>query len=188
VIYLQYTGLPHSDICGSIPICGSPQLFAAYHVFLRLWEPRHPPYALIYFFKRLFVSRLAAGWDISYVLARIKCTFYCTPITTYYYSFISMSMNSFVFLNPQSYSTTMAHLCKMLRGKQRDKLVDSPWSIVHSLSLLPFQYFLTLPFWFRLSYFLFFSNSSDLVSFLIFGPGGEYRSRTDDLLNANQAL
>lgn len=34
--YLQYVRLPHSDICGSIPICESPQLFAAYHVLLRL--------------------------------------------------------------------------------------------------------------------------------------------------------
>ena len=36
VMYLQYTGLPHSDICGSIRIGQSPQLFAAYHVLLRL--------------------------------------------------------------------------------------------------------------------------------------------------------
>ena len=30
-------------------ICNSPQLFAAYHVLLRLREPRHPPCALLYF-------------------------------------------------------------------------------------------------------------------------------------------
>ena len=42
-------GLSHSDICGSSLVCKSPQLFAAYHVLLRLQEPRHPPYALIYF-------------------------------------------------------------------------------------------------------------------------------------------
>ena len=42
-------GLSHSDILGSIPVCESPRLFAAYHVFHRLQEPRHPPYALIYF-------------------------------------------------------------------------------------------------------------------------------------------
>ena len=42
-------GLSHSDICGSIRICQSPQLFAAYHVLLRLKEPRHSPYALNYF-------------------------------------------------------------------------------------------------------------------------------------------
>ena len=40
-------GFPHSDICGSSDICSSPQLFAAYHVFLRLLVPRHPPCALI---------------------------------------------------------------------------------------------------------------------------------------------
>ena len=53
-LWIQYTvtgvfpaGFPHSDICGSMDICSSPQLFAAYHVFLRLLVPRHPPCALI---------------------------------------------------------------------------------------------------------------------------------------------
>ena len=41
------SGFPHSDICGSMDICSSPQLFAAYHVFLRLLVPRHPPCALL---------------------------------------------------------------------------------------------------------------------------------------------
>ena len=39
-------GFPHSEICGSMDMCSSPQLFAAYHVFHRLLVPRHPPYAL----------------------------------------------------------------------------------------------------------------------------------------------
>ena len=39
-------GFPHSDIRGSMPIGGSPQLFAAYHVLHRLLAPRHPPNAL----------------------------------------------------------------------------------------------------------------------------------------------
>ena len=39
-------GFPHSDIRGSLNICFSPRLFAAYHVFLRLLVPRHPPCAL----------------------------------------------------------------------------------------------------------------------------------------------
>ena len=39
-------GLLHSDICGSPCICHSPQLFAAYHVLLRLPVPRHSPCAL----------------------------------------------------------------------------------------------------------------------------------------------
>ena len=37
---------PHSDISGSMDICSSPKLFAAYHVLLRLLVPRHSPYAL----------------------------------------------------------------------------------------------------------------------------------------------
>ena len=40
-------GFPHSDIHGSMVICTSPWLFAAYHVFHRLSVPRHPPCALI---------------------------------------------------------------------------------------------------------------------------------------------
>ena len=38
---------PHSEISGSMDICSSPKLFAAYHVFHRLLVPRHPPCALI---------------------------------------------------------------------------------------------------------------------------------------------
>ena len=39
-------GFPHSEICGSMDICSSPQLFAACHVFRRLSVPRHSPCAL----------------------------------------------------------------------------------------------------------------------------------------------
>ena len=39
-------GFPHSEICGSMDICSSPQLIAAYHVLHRLLVPRHPPCAL----------------------------------------------------------------------------------------------------------------------------------------------
>ena len=50
VMDLQSIGLPHSEIPGSGVICTSPGLIAAYHVLLRLREPRHPPVALSYFF------------------------------------------------------------------------------------------------------------------------------------------
>ena len=39
-------GLPHSDIRGSRPACGSPRRFAACCVFLRPYVPRHPSGAL----------------------------------------------------------------------------------------------------------------------------------------------
>ena len=47
MVYLQYTGLPHSGIFGSKVVCTSPKLIAAYHALHRLQKPRHPPYALI---------------------------------------------------------------------------------------------------------------------------------------------
>ena len=49
---------PHSDICGSLDICSSPQLFAAYHVFLRLLVPRHPPCALFCLTSRCIALQL----------------------------------------------------------------------------------------------------------------------------------
>ena len=64
IICLQHIGFPHSEISGSIHMCWSPELIAAYHVLLRLWEPRHPPRALDYFlFKQtnnisVFISRI----------------------------------------------------------------------------------------------------------------------------------
>ena len=47
-------GLPHSDIPGSMDICSSPRLFAAYHVLHRLSVPRHPPCALFAYSSILF--------------------------------------------------------------------------------------------------------------------------------------
>src|SRR5919197_6283431 len=41
-----HRGVPHSEIPGSKPACGSPRLIAACHVLLRLLLPRHPPCAL----------------------------------------------------------------------------------------------------------------------------------------------
>jgi hypothetical protein len=40
-------GLPHSEIIGSTPGCGSPMLFAAAHVLRRHSTPRHPPHAFV---------------------------------------------------------------------------------------------------------------------------------------------
>ena len=39
-------GLPHSEIHGSVPACGSPWHFGACPVLHRLLAPRHPPCAL----------------------------------------------------------------------------------------------------------------------------------------------
>ena len=43
---LTRKGLPHSEIPGSMPVCGSPGLIAACHVLHRFSAPRHPPSTL----------------------------------------------------------------------------------------------------------------------------------------------
>ena len=50
-------GLPHSEISGSKPVCGSPELIAAYHVLHRLLVPSHPPSAL----PRLATEKILLG-------------------------------------------------------------------------------------------------------------------------------
>ena len=65
-------GFPHSDICGSLCICHSPQLFAAYHVFHRLSVPRHPPRAL----SCLTSSGLLSSYNF------VMISFYHNPVSS----------------------------------------------------------------------------------------------------------
>ena len=53
-------GFPHSDISGSLDMCSSPKLFAAYHVFHRLLVPRHPPCALFSLTSSIFTAGTAS--------------------------------------------------------------------------------------------------------------------------------
>jgi hypothetical protein len=53
-------GFPHSDIPGSMDICSSPRLFAAYRVLRRLSVPRHSPCAL----SNLTYSGIHSGFHI----------------------------------------------------------------------------------------------------------------------------
>ena len=66
-------GLLHSDICGSMPTCGSPQLFAADRVLHRLISPRHPPYALCIL---TFVSNVSLRSVFS-CITRVSFFFFC---------------------------------------------------------------------------------------------------------------
>ena len=50
-------GFPHSEISGSMDICSSPKLFAAYRVLHRLSVPRHSPCALSSLTNRKLSSR-----------------------------------------------------------------------------------------------------------------------------------
>ena len=66
-------GFPHSDIHGSKDICSSPWLFAAYHVFLRLLVPRHPPCALLRLtFKVLLISSVISVFCV-FTLYIFRC-------------------------------------------------------------------------------------------------------------------
>ena len=60
---------PHSEISGSMDICSSPKLFAAYHVLHRLLVPRHPPYALISITKRV----RSTGMDLPPHMYSVTC-------------------------------------------------------------------------------------------------------------------
>ena len=48
---------PHSEISGSMDICSSPLLIAAYRVLHRLLVPRHPPYALYSLISLISINR-----------------------------------------------------------------------------------------------------------------------------------
>ena len=52
---IPFGGFPHSEISGSMLICSSPKLIAAYHVLHRLLMPRHSPCAL---FRLTFVETM----------------------------------------------------------------------------------------------------------------------------------
>ena len=68
---LQPAELPHSEIAGSKVVCTYPTLFAAYHVLLRLPEPRHPPFALFFLFLCEIVVDLTANPTIP-TLTRVE--------------------------------------------------------------------------------------------------------------------
>ena len=58
---LTRRGFPHSEIPGSQLACSSPRLIAAGCVLLRLFAPRHPPYALSSLTIK-FTQQSGAGW------------------------------------------------------------------------------------------------------------------------------
>ena len=78
-------GFPHSDICGSMDICSSPQLFAACHVLLRLLVPRHPPCALLRFNSFIYVASYINV--VSLISLNVSCTFQKNPMDVVKYLF-----------------------------------------------------------------------------------------------------
>ena len=77
-------------------MCSSPKLIAAYHVLLRLIDPRHPPYALICF-KKVYsvldprtISKVQRRRPLAITIAGNNVYSITTTITTY---FPNMSKN-----------------------------------------------------------------------------------------------
>ena len=62
---------PHSEIHGSMDICSSPWLFAAYHVFHRLLVPRHPPCALFSLTMHFIIALMKSGCFCFFVFLQI---------------------------------------------------------------------------------------------------------------------
>ena len=85
---------PHSEISGSMDICSSPKLFAAYHVFHRLLVPRHPPCALsslTNFYHPHSVAGVGLGFFVftkfgsllNLVFSRMSCIFCVKDIVSF---------------------------------------------------------------------------------------------------------
>ena len=108
MIHLQCIGLLHSDICGSILACNSPQLFAAYRVLLRLPMPRHPPCALIsltfntlfvYFWFGLCLSHFLRNFNCSNTTLSFALDILLIFSSLHYFCFIQFSRCFFVILS-----------------------------------------------------------------------------------------
>ena len=61
-------GLPHSDISGSMLVCSSPKLFAAYRVLRRPPMPRHPSCAL-----SSLTTKNLLSFMISHKILKVYC-------------------------------------------------------------------------------------------------------------------
>ena len=78
-------GFPIRTFTDIAPICGSPWLFAAYRVLLRLLTPRHSPYALfsLNYFLREFLSYY---WYLSTSVTRFPISQYLLRVPRLYTS------------------------------------------------------------------------------------------------------
>ena len=104
------TGFPHSDISGSMHICCSPKLIAAYRVLHRLPMPRHSPCALF----RLNYSPLAFANFVPYMsfanrffFANCNTITCCTEKPFYTDSKLSFLLVSTILLSSSDVSTRL---------------------------------------------------------------------------------
>ena len=153
-------GFPHSEISGSMLICSSPKLIAAYHVLHRLLMPRHSPCALFSLTNKAFalqvhtIKKVHLWFSITVELCRlISLKFIFAKIVFY-----PIWLNKFPFMLP-------SHNCIIITMFSFQGAFESPRD--------------------SMKYFL---QSASVNLFRLFSHGGEYRDRTGDLLLARQAL
>ena len=124
---MNLSGLLHSEIHGSMLICSSPWLIAAYHVFLRLLVPRHSPCALC------SLTNYACSHDLIVVfvtLAFCNCNLY------------SHSQFHISLFNFQGTQMNKVHLANNLFGQNHDRNFASQrpiiWGFILFSRYLPF--------------------------------------------------
>ena len=94
-------GLPHSDISGSMLVCSSPKLFAAYHVLLRQPMPRHPSCAL----SSLTTKKLVKVFPLSRKTLKVYCFSQHKLLCRWVFSYSRLFLQNFlqdIFFNCQS--------------------------------------------------------------------------------------
>ena len=171
-------GFPHSDIHGSKPIPGSPWLNAGYHVLHRLLLPRHPPNALFALdliqkeqgtdcrCSQAQVFRLRPPWRSRVskaVLTHAAGWFAQLRLLVSVLDLEQYRSWDQTQLIPTRISQTILMFLSLNDVKSRP--VGRPSACTMRLTVKPSCH--TPP---------------------VAGLGGAYRDRTDDLLNANQAL
>ena len=134
-------GFPHSDIPGSRPVCGSPRLFAAYHVLRRLPAPRHPPCALRsltnYFSNRLFARLLSlVSLQLSF-LARYPLVVFPFALFLFTSPFHSLS-SLFPMRLPKSIARSILRNCGQIVGGDDRTRTDDPQRAKQVLSQLSY--------------------------------------------------
>ena len=120
---------PHSDICGSMLICSSPQLFAACHVLLRRLVPRHPPYALLRLIVSSFLSLsiflLRTSWKICFWFFPQQNIILWILCITLWYFFVCLRLfllwKNYMQLSRYEFLPLTAEICSYTYKEQKEK-------------------------------------------------------------------
>ena len=98
------TGLPHSDISGSMLFSSSPKLFAGIRVLHRLLMPRHPPAALNSLTKNICVKAVIIMSYLIQIFIRLTSKLRLAVLTLFLFEedllkrrFLSMTCENLLF-------------------------------------------------------------------------------------------